>query len=174
METLLSGRAATELTWSYPRSRICLLLSTFDSLGHSLILVWTRGHWFCHLNYSLMLFLLVSLFCQPWRFRSLLIGSCALWHTPICGVLFSAVSCLVGSLFVRWLLNTMSCSRSRSPCVFSAPSLHNLSAKLCFLLLDSDIRNQDLGTRCLEWILYLLVSPPALIPMRHGHQTSLP
>lgn len=51
-ETLLSGRAATELTWSYPRSRICLLLSTFNSLGHSLILVWTRGHWFCRLNYS--------------------------------------------------------------------------------------------------------------------------
>lgn len=169
MEKLLSGRAAT---WSYPRSRICLLLSTFDSLGPSLILVWTREHWFCRLNYSPVLFLLVSLFCQPWRLRSLLIGSCALWHTPICGVLYSAVSCLVGSLFVRWLLNTMSCFRS--PCVFSAPSLHNLSAKLCCLLLDNDIRNQDLGTRCLKWILYLLVSLPALIPMRHGHQTSLP
>lgn len=58
--------------------------------------------------------------------------------------------------------------------MFSAPTLHNLSAEFCFLLLDNDIRNQDLGTRYLEWILYLLLTLPALIPMCHGHQTSLP
>lgn len=64
---------------------------------------------------------------------------------------------------------------SRSPCVFPVPTLHCLSSERCFLFLDNDFWNQDLGTRCLGWILntlYLpIISLPALIPKVHEHQT---